>query len=350
MLHRELRVLYDAIHTGAQAVNVWWRPTPRAGGGELERDERAEVVFAEIFSPVTALGVEEELLKVVPVLDGTEYNQYVALNGIRASNMAPAKNHLWGNKLYSFGTPMSNNPLLSTTLKYSQTIAIAALCGPAVAITQNYRVRLWGFIYKTSELERDFGVMNFPAQIVEKARNRVITLNKAPIPVNADTWKTLPGGKDQSIPKINPFVHYARNVFATNGLGGDYQFRFDNGNVLESDENMQWDFDDQDVLIVEGLGVKAPVNLASIGLLIDGDYHPRNLFPTTQFENEMNFGFGFPMWPVGVPVFYSIPKLDKPLVINNEIGTVVARDDTTAACAAGAITMAVTGTRVEMKG
>ncbi|GAJ24713.1 unnamed protein product, partial [marine sediment metagenome] len=67
MEHFELRCLCDYLHTGAQAVNVWARPTPAAVFGELEADERGEVIFAEIWSPVTAPGVEEELKKVIIV-------------------------------------------------------------------------------------------------------------------------------------------------------------------------------------------------------------------------------------------------------------------------------------------
>ncbi|GAI63561.1 unnamed protein product, partial [marine sediment metagenome] len=37
--------------------------------------------------------------------------------------------------------------------------------------------------------------------VLRKAINPV-TRTQA-IPINADTWLTLPGGKDQSIPKIN---------------------------------------------------------------------------------------------------------------------------------------------------
>ncbi|GAI65721.1 unnamed protein product, partial [marine sediment metagenome] len=87
MEHYELRLLADYLG-GAQAVNVWARPSPATVVGELQRDERAEVVFAEIWSPVTGAGVEEELKKIIPVLDGDKYGEYVSLSGIRSSVMA----------------------------------------------------------------------------------------------------------------------------------------------------------------------------------------------------------------------------------------------------------------------
>ncbi|GAI88845.1 unnamed protein product, partial [marine sediment metagenome] len=105
--HYEMRLLADYIHTGVQVANTWVRPSPRDVVGELEKNERAEVVYMEITSPVTG-GAEEPLRKVVPVLDGQRYSEYVSLSGVYSSNMAPPKRSIWGGNLYSFGKPMSN--------------------------------------------------------------------------------------------------------------------------------------------------------------------------------------------------------------------------------------------------
>ncbi len=348
MEHYELRVLADYTHTGAQAANTWDRPTPRSVLGELERDERAEVVFAEIFSPVTGAGVAEDLRKVIPVLDGERYGEYVSLSGIRDSVMVPPKQHIWGAKLYSFGTPMSNNPILSTTLKYSHTLTYEALAGPA-GITQPYRVRFWGLVYKVEELSRVFGTMLFPTSLVDKARQRSLDLVKGAVVVNGDTWKTLPGGKDQAIPKVNPLIRYAFNANATDGKSGDYQFRYETGNVIESDEEMWFEFDEKDALFVEGVGVRAPANLAVTALKIAGDYHPKGLIPTTQFNNPLHFGWASPLFPATIPLFYAIPKLEKPLLIWDEIGIVIVQDNGVIV-PANSIVVALTGIRIEMHG
>ncbi|MBA7599330.1 hypothetical protein ES703_06362 [subsurface metagenome] len=354
MEHFELRCLCDYTG-GAQAVNTWQRPTPAAVFGELQADERAEIVYAEIWSPVTVPGVEEELRKVVIIADGEELGRYVSLSGIRATVMAPPKDRIWAGRLYSFGTPMSNNPLLNTTIKVKQNVTVACLCGPTVAITMAYRVRLWGYIYKNSELPRVFGTMQFPAALKDNARNRILTLSKSPIPVNKDSWLTLPGGKDQSIPKINPFARYAYNLLATDTRAGDYQFRFETGGVAETDENMFWEFDEKEALLIEGLGVKAAGTLARTGLWIAGDYHPkgpttlRSLFPTTVGINELNFGHLAPFAPVAHPYYAAIPKLARPYLIWNEIGGPVIRDDGTAAVGANAVLLALTGIRLEMR-
>lgn len=349
--HYELRVLCDYKHTGTQAVNTWAKPTPKDVGGELERDEVAEVVFAEIWPPVTAGGVEQELKKIIFVLDGERYGQYVSLSGIRSSVMAPPRTRIWAGKLYSFGTPMSTNPLLSTTLKYSETITVETLCGPNTQITEDYRIRLWGYVYKSSELPKVFGTMTFPTSITDKPRNRVLTINKAPIVVTHDTWKTLPGGKDQSIPKINPFIRYAYNANNTDGKSGDYEFRYDLGNVEDSDENLYFDFDQYDALLVEGIGVRADAteHLAQTGLKIAGDYHPKGLIPTTYKNNPLHFGWAYPFFPDDIPLYYAIPKLDKPYLIWNEKGSLVVRDDGNA-ISANSLIVCLTGIRIEMKG
>lgn len=347
----ELRVLADYLHTGAQAVNTWARPTPRTVGGELQRDERAEVVYAEIWSPVTGAGVEEELRKIIPVLDGEKYGEYISLSGIRSSVMAPPKGRIWGAKLYSFGTPMSNNPLLSTTLKYSESITVETLVGATTAITQDYRIRLWGYVYKVGELSRVFGTMLFPTSLVDRARNRALTLNKDAIPVNGDTWRTLPGGKDQGIPKINPLIRFAYNLLATDGKSGDYQFRYHTGNVAETEENLYFDLGSLDALLVVSLGIRpdSAGNLAKTALKIAGDYHPKGLIPTTLTNNPLHFGWAYPFFPDTIPLYYAIPKLERPYLIWNEIGSLIVQDDGTAVVV-NALIVALTGIRIEMKG
>ena len=353
--HYELRCLADYLGGGLLANN-WVRPRPLNVNGELEAHERGEVVYAEIWSPVTALDADEALLKVIIVADGEELNPYISLNGIRATCMVPPKTRLWGGKLYSFGTPMSNNPLLSTTIKYKQNITIHGLAG-GTAITMPWRVRLWGYVYKETELPQVFGSMLFPAQLVDRVRSRTLVLSKAAIPVNGESWLTLPGGKDQSIPKINPFIRYAYNLVATDAMQGDFFLRYDTGDVADSDENMYWEFDEKDALLIQSLGIKAAANLARTGLRIAGDYHPKGrtsrvaMFATTVGINELNFGHAFPFLPATQPIYHAIPLLARPYLIWNEIGGVVIRDDgTVGGVAAGAACVALTGIRIEMRG
>ena len=297
------------------------------------------------------------------MLDGSKVGEYVSLSGILSSNMAPPKNSVWGGRLYSFGTPHNSNALLSTTLKYSEHITVECLAGNA-NITADYRIRLWGYVYKTAELPTVFGQMNF-APVNERWRGRSLPLTKNPILVTGDSWKTLPGGKDQRIPKINPFIRFAYNLLPTDGIQGDYQFRYDTTRVSDSDENLFFDIDDLDALVVEGIGVRPDGfagNLARTGLVIDGDTHPKGLIPTTWRpawgigDNPLHFGLVYPHihYEAGalqeIPFWYAIPKLDKSYMIWNEKGMLVIRDDGVAAIAANGVVVCLTGYRIEMHG
>jgi len=382
MDHMEMRLLADYTQPAAQAANTWARPTPLAVGGELEQDERGEIVFAEIIPPVAAGLTDEDLRRVAIILDGHETAEYVSLSGIRTTLMAPSKERIWGGNLYSFGTPHNTNPLLNTTLKYKQNVTVACLAGPnALGITgagQAYRIRLWGYVYKTNELAAAFngGVMQFPAYLVDTARGRTVPINKAAIPITGDSWLTLPGGVNQGVPKINAFARYAYNAVATDGLQGDYQFRFSAGGVLDENENLYWEFDEKDALLIKGLGVSPSFdtlvpplgvfpNLARMGLRIEGDYHPKgpttrlSLFPTDAVSNQLNYGW----LPIvmnafaaiaPLDVYAAIPKLDRAYLIWNEIGYVTIRDTGVALAPVPAdplgVTVALTGIRVEMRG
>ncbi|GAI95535.1 unnamed protein product, partial [marine sediment metagenome] len=158
-------------------------------------------------------------------------------------------------------------------------------------------------------------------------------------------------GKDQSIPKINPLIRYAYNLLATDGKSGDYQFRYKTGNVAETDEDMYFDFDSLDAILVEGIGIRPDAlgNLAKTALKIGGDYHPKPLIPTTLTNNPLHFGWADPFFPSTIPLYYAIPKLERPYLIWNEIGQVIAQDGGTAVVI-NALIAALTGIRIEMKG
>ncbi len=359
MEHYELRVLADYLHTGAQTANTSARPTPKDVKGELERDEVAEAIYGGIWSPVTGAGVAEALKKIIPVLDGVNYGRYVSLSGIRDSVMLPPKDRIWAGRLFSFGRPMSDQPLQSTTLKYANHITLETLAG-GTDITQDYRVMIFGYVFKVDELPGPFatkenpdGLMQFSTEARDPARGRVCPIVKEAIPIRAETWKKLPGGPDQAIPKINPFIRYAYNKNATDGKSGDYEFRYDVGNILDSEEELYFDFGKTDALIVEGLGIRAPANLAKTAMKIGGDYHPKGLFPTTQYNNPLHFGWAYPMFPDNLPIYVAIPSLvslgAKPLLIWQEKGELVTQDNG-APIAANAIIAALTGIRVEMTG
>ena len=281
MEHYELQVLGDFLHQGAQAANTWWTPTPQAGLAELEAHEVAEVVFIEVFPPVTGAGVEELLRKIILILDGKSYHAYLSISGIRASVMTPPKVNIMGRELVTFGTPMVNAVrnaapiLVGTCPKYRDTVTIEALAG-AGGITQDYRVRLWGYRYEAEDLPRTIGRVGGPVEVRDPQRNRSILVDFPVIDVNEGTWAQLPGGLDQKVPKINPLVRYAYNLLATTP-NTPYQFRYETAAVTDRDENLYFPYDVEDRhLIVKGIGVRAPANLARSYVDIDGYPHPKS--------------------------------------------------------------------------
>jgi len=67
--------------------------------------------------------------------------------------------------------------------------------------------------------------------------------------------------------------------------------------VTDRDENLYFPYDVEDRhLIVKGIGVRAPANLARTYMDIDGYPHPKSAgraapgFPSTQFNNQLHFG------------------------------------------------------------
>ena len=358
MQHRELRVLWDWTIPPAnlpQLANTWQRPTARDGGGELEKDEVAEVVRLEVFSPRTGLGVAEDLYQVLPVIDDTEIGDYVSLSGRYDSLMNCPLPNAWQNTIYTFGKPTRNEPLLSTTLKYTTRLTFSFLCGPGGPITQAYRLRAWGYVYKEGELPQAFGLMGFPTQIQDRVRSRVLLLNKSPIPVTKDSWATLPGGKNQAPPKVMPFIRFAYNLLATDGVQGEYALDHREGRVRFAAENMYFEFDELDAVLVEGLGMRAPANLAWTYMNIGGDVHPKGRtvdrpgFQTQQFNNPLHYGHLFPLFDLDFPSFRAVPRLDQPYLVWNEKGYVAIRDAGAVVAAGGAVA-ALTGIRIEQRG
>lgn len=278
--HYELQVLGDWLHTGAQAANTWWTPTPQAGLGELEAHEVGEVVFLEVFSPVTGGGAEESLKKIVLILDGKSYHAYVSVSGIRASVMFPPKVHIMGRELVALGVPMVNAVrnaapmLVGICPKFRRTLTIEALAGGA--ITQDYRIRAWGYRYEAADLPRVVGRVGGPFEVRDQQRGRALVVDYPVIDVAEETWGQLPGGQDQKVPKINPLLRYAYNAVATT-VNTPYQFRYETGNVADRDENLYFPYDIEDRhLIVKGIGVRAPANLARTYMDVDGSPHPKS--------------------------------------------------------------------------
>jgi hypothetical protein len=348
----ELQLLGDFLHTGAQAAGVAWKPTAQAGDSELDSHEVAEVVFMEIIPPVQADGTVEALEQVKLILDEKDYGQYIHLLGTDTYLVTPPKNNAMNGQILAFGVPMvhavkSGAPLYEGVCpKYAKSVKVETVAGTG-GITADYRIRLWGYRYPVQELGRLIGSVGGNLEIRDDRTNRSLIVSKPYVAASWETWTQLPGGLDQAMPKINPLVRYARNANATTA-NTPYQFRYETGDVALREENMYFPFDiENKALVVKGLGVRAPANLAETFLNINGKDRPKGRIPTTQFLNPIHFGRAYPLYPADFPAYFTIPKFDKPYLIWQDKGYVAVQDNGTS-ISAGEVTVYLNGLLIEM--
>lgn len=354
----ELCVLWDATHTGTQNAGTMWRPSPSDGGGELDADEVAEVVYVEIFSPTDGTGNAEDLRNVWLVLDGRSYRDYVVLNGRYDANMGPSIQHLHGRGFVAFGKGLrealkSGAPLLeNTTPKARRSITVYTEAGSS-NITGDYRIRVWGYRYKKPVLEMIVGGQQMPGDItiIDVARGRVVQLQRKSLPIDYDHWTQLPGGLDQETPAIHPFFRHARNAQQTTP-NTTYDFRFSTGKVATDDEDLFFPYDvERKTLLIRGLGVRAAANLRYAWVEITADpnnkEHPKGKVPVSEYNNVLHFGHGYPLLPANLPLYYPIPAWrNKPLLIHEDKAFVAIQDNGTPV-SANAVTVALNGVLIE---
>jgi len=348
----ELQLLGDFLHTGTQAAGVAWRPTAQSGDAELDSHEVAEVVFMEIVPPVTAGGVAEALERIKLILDEKDYGEYINLFGTDDYLIAPPKTNVINGQLFAFGTPLVNAVKSGAPLyegvcpKYAKSVKIETVAGTG-GISADYRIRLWGYRYPVQELSRLIGSVGGTLEIRDERTNRSLVVSKPYVAASWETWTQLPGGLDQAMPKINPLIRYARNANATTP-NVPYQFRYETGDVANREENLYFPFDvENKALVVKGLGVRAPANLAETFLNIDGKDRPKGRIPTTQYLNPLHFGKAYPLYPADLPLYFPIPKFDKPYLIWQDKGYVAVQDNGVSV-SGGAITVYLNGLLIEM--
>lgn len=349
MKHYEHRVI-EFEHTGAQAALTPWLPP----AFELEADEMGEIVYAEVDSPVTGGGLEEPLERWYPVLDGSKYDDYLALNGTFSPLMNPRQLNTLGN-IVAFGTPVVEAvkkavPMLEGRCpKFKSKVSVEAWAG-AGGITADYRIRLHLYVYRKEELSAIAAVIPGLASLRDVARRRIIPVGKDSIALTYDKWDDLPGGLDQAVPMIHPFMRWATNYKATTP-NSDYSFRVILGQVDATKEWQELYFNyepGEHILMVNGLGVRADAagHLKDTALLIAGDYHPKGRLFTELDDNVIQFGHMYPYAGIDSPFFTPIPKFNRPYIIYDEIGEVVIRDDGVAVLA-NAVTVALSGVLIE---
>jgi|DewCreStandDraft_5_1066085.scaffolds.fasta_scaffold01244_24 hypothetical protein len=347
----ELQLLGDFKHTGSLAAGEVWKPTAQEGNAELDSHEVAEVVFMEVFAPVTGGGVAEKLEDINLILDEKSYEEYINIPGTDTLLFTAEATQMHNGQILAFGQPLvyavKGAPLFEGICpKYNKNLKIECRAGEG-GVTANFRIRIWGYRYPAQELSRLFGTIGGRLEIRDDRTNRTLVVEKPSIAVTWENWPQLPGGVDQAMPKINPLVRYARNANATTP-NTPYQFRYDTRDVATRAENMYFPFDiENKALVVKGLGVRAPANLKETFLNIAGKDRPKKRWPTEQYVNLRHFGKAYPLYPADWPVYFAIPKFDKPYLIWQDKGYVAVQDNGTS-IAANQIVVALNGVLIEM--
>lgn len=365
---RELVLLGDWLHTGTLTANTFWRPSAKEGRAELDTDEMAEVVFAEIRAPLNPDGTAQDLGSITFRLDDQDIGQYVRLPGRDDWNLFPPRRYVWASEYVYFGDPLfkalgSQAPIIAnTTLKYREKVEPVVQAG-ATDVTAPFRIRLYGYRYTVKDLPRIMPATAMPGGIslIDRARGRTFNAEKPAIAISRDNWLQLPGGPKQEKPIVMPYWRYARNNNPTQ-LNLPYEFRFDvtgpNGaNVRSADEELYWRFDtEKKALILYGVGVRGHANGGAWWLQMTGDpeqkEHPKGRIPFNDRNNEYHFGRSYPVWgDVSLPpVYYSLRRFaDYQALIAGEKAFITFVDNGSGTVPRDGVVFAVNGVLIELR-
>ncbi|MCL6557605.1 MAG: hypothetical protein K6U74_02160 [Firmicutes bacterium] len=355
---REFRLLGEWKHSGAQAAGTVWRPTAAMGNAELDTNERAEVLYMEIDPPVSSTGTPENLL-VNLVLDDKPY-YYDRMEGTKTKLVCARKKLMNMERTRFFGQPVfavkdgAMGMAQATCPKYRRRVTIEALAGSG-GITGDYAVRLYGYSYEPEDIP-PVSIGGF-LNLEDPATGKVAPISKPALVPTFDNWTQLPGGLDQAVPKIFSFTRFAVNAQPTTP-NLIYEFRFETGGVATRDEDLYFPYDqEKKVIIIKGLGVRAPANLKNTWIDVGGDERPKNRWPTRLDYNPLvfgdisslffNFNPGTSDATASFTLYQTIPALEDRIMVHNEKAVVRVVDDGTSV-GAGNIAVALDGVIVEL--
>lgn len=337
-------ILAEFKHTGTLSAGDTWEPTP------VRLDKHvAEIVAMEIKAPFSAEGNEEDLLAIWPVIDGQSLEEYIFVPGRYSWNLFPYQKNVIGGTVLVFGVPKNTDPLLNTTLKAADKIGVRARAG-ASDVTGDFIIRFYGIRYKTEEdLKRVYGdtVYGATQTYAEGETGKEISFTKPALDVTMKNWSKFSGGIYQDNPKIMPFVRFARNANATT-VNSPYAFDYEGGNVALAQENMSFDMEEDEALIVERIGVRTVSNLKYFWLYVANEDRPYSKWTVSEEFNPLHFGHAYPYVPNDMPLFYPLYELPAghKIVIHDSEGEVRVQDNGTS-IAANNIIVAIAGKTIE---
>lgn len=358
--------LYDVTITGGVAANI------RAKMGEdfsrkLLSQETAEITEIEIISPlIAASGIGEALEQIVPVIDGKLYlgGDQVIIRGDLDSMYASPKPTMKGEvttgpnqgkrSVFKLGTglpdlagvinrePWRISENTSIKVRLSGTIDFEFLVGDT-AITGDFRVIAKGWKYQTKGVVEGFmrTVYGSPRTVpfVDPLTGRDFSYTIPAKAINADKFTELIGGEDQPSDQVTlkRILRWARNKVATTP-NTDYSLSFDDGNVVARSNDMDFDVDQDNLLVINKIGVRPGTNHLLTKVEVN------SLIMTSEetvldAKNDLIYGREETS-AVGAAIsvfehkFRELPMI-QPITVSNETGIIKILDDGTA-IAAGA--------------
>ncbi len=303
-------LLLEHDHTGALAADAVDSSTVETFG----TDEGYQVAEVWIYPPFSGGGALENLT-VQLVIDG----ESVDLIHLHSSNYPPyLSNSKW--IALPLGKHNSNNPIENTCLKGKHKLQVRCTGGQG-GITGDYKVKLIGDYFKEdAAVARLLGDMfnPVPATFFDVQRNKSITVNR-PVACSIDALTEMSGGAPKSPkPRVLPYVAFAWNAAATTA-NQEYNYSLDEQNVAKEWEDMKWDFDATEALLITHLAAKEVTHSKELWIEIADLEYPRNHFDIRQYTNELPFS--------NFDIEQAVRAYN--LLIHNEKGILKVKDDGT---------------------
>ena len=279
------------VFTGGLTANKAAQSSPYT----LGPDEFLEVRRMEIYSPVTGGGVSQELDYVQLMVEGSSYD-HVFLRGKYDQCMAPPVDERSFRVATNLGVPIYQTPVASAIRMTCPKVAPKKSLGVRVVaggtdITEDFEIDLLVVKYKGIDTIRALLGDTYDAGVYLKdvERGKVASVPKT-IPVTAENWNKLPGGVNQSVPMVHPYIRFALNSKATTPSTA-YAFNFDTEKVEREDMDMAWTFDSSEGIVMNQIGVYPHINSRQTWWYMDGRDRPGEApFQTTLTKNKLPLG------------------------------------------------------------
>jgi len=349
MAYPELRLLgrwtRSASALGSQgALTVWSPPpvlttSPNLPQGKLNGKQVGAVAYVVVHPPVNGT-TYEDLARVQLVLDGQPY-PWVWYHGRKDLNMAPDPTKVRVGSILYLGDPPYDeingpaDPLNNTAPKFIDSVTVNCWAGSS-AITQDYTVEVWGWVYDSVKLAGLMPVYS-PGNVTvaDVTTGRTFTAAIPAIPAQGDwrgAWTSLPGGPQQGAgggTPIYPLVRRAKNANATvpsQAYVPQYENSSQTPAVEFATDNLYFNLNARQALLIKRMGFVGPVapNSGGYDLLSawletpqEGEHerHPNGGIPADYQLGRTKFG----LVPGTSDRYAGVPELETPILVTNEI-------------------------------